>query len=159
MTTMREYRCEGCGIVDTRPIHAAIRNSQFIAGIQKQRKPPALGISAVKPTPRCTSADGSIRYARRPNPISTFPRQRDETAIAKRTRESYRLWPSVLTNCLATTKASGTMSSEVEREFEGIGLGVARRDPLENSCNGSGKRPRGRDEKPNQSVDGRLHGS
>jgi hypothetical protein len=21
MTTMREYRCEGCGIVDTRPIH------------------------------------------------------------------------------------------------------------------------------------------
>ena len=110
MTTMREYRCESCGIVDTRPIHAAIRNSQFIAGIRKQRKPPALGISAVKPTPRCTSADGSIRYARRPNPISTLPRQRDETAIAKRTRESYRLWPSVLTNCLATTKASGTMS-------------------------------------------------
>jgi len=31
--------------------------------------------------PRYISADGLIRSARRPKPISTFPRPRDETAI------------------------------------------------------------------------------
>ena len=91
MTTMREYRCEICGIVDTRPVHwfviqcgdSQLSVDRWTSGAAEADGP---GTSAVKPTPRRTSADGLIRYARHLNPISTLLRQRDEVTIVRLTK-------------------------------------------------------------------------
>ena len=74
-----------------------IRNSRFIAGILRLQTQLAPCTSAVKPTPRYTSAVGSIRCAHRLKPISIFPHQRDETTIVRGTSDPDRLCPQNVT--------------------------------------------------------------
>lgn len=88
MTTMREYRCEICGIVDTRPIHWFVilcGDSQLSVLRWNSEAANAVGARHF-----CGEAHAEVyisrwfdRHARRQNPISTFRHQRDETANVK----------------------------------------------------------------------------
>jgi hypothetical protein len=75
MTTLQEFRCEVCGIVTNDPIHwFVIRCGDSELTVQRgaptRLAPPERGITAVRVTPRCTSAAGLTQCALHRGPTS-----------------------------------------------------------------------------------------
>jgi hypothetical protein len=70
MSSLKEFRCEICGTVSENPIHWFVIEctDQRLAVIKWDPPPQARrpGISAARPTPRPTSADGLNPCASRP---------------------------------------------------------------------------------------------
>src|ERR1700730_2770399 len=87
MTTLQEFGCEVCGIVTSDPIHWFVircRDSELTCtdGILRSPTRPEPGITAVKPTPRYTSAAGLTQCAHHRSQTSTGPRRRSDVVGA-----------------------------------------------------------------------------